>query len=177
MKEHGVLLYPTDTVWGIGCDATDEAAVDRIFEVKERLPDKAFVSLVADLEQLNDYVEGDISPEIKELITTFERPLTVVFPKGKNVVRKVMPADGSIALRVVRDEFCQQVIRALGAPLVSTSANISGQPTAASYSEIEDAVLRRVDYVVNWRRLEAMGSKPSAIVKVLPQGGLEWLRE
>ena len=177
IQKGGVILYPTDTVWGIGCDSTNSEAVEKIFKVKERVPDKAFVSLVADVEQLKYYIDGELNDKVLSLINQHKKPLTVIFPKGKGVNAKVMSSDGSIALRVVSDPFCKVLIKKMGVPLVSTSANISGRQTARTYSEIEDTVLRRVDYIVNWRRFENEASSPSSIVKILNDGSLHWIRE
>lgn len=171
-----VILYPTDTVWGIGCDALDVKAVKKIFKIKERDTSKAMIILVADAKMAAEYVE--VMPEsFEKLLEKQEQPTTYIFPKAKNLPKELTGEDGSIALRIVNDEFCHKLIRQIDHPVVSTSANLSGGPSPASFSEIDEEIKKRVDYVVRWRQEEEEPSKPSRIIKVLENGKTETIRE
>lgn len=165
LKRGGVILYPTDTVWGLGCDATNAAAVERIYEIKRRADSKALILLLGDVADLHRYV--DEVPDIAlELIGVSVRPTTIIYDRAINVAANVTAEDGSVAIRVTADAFCRQLCRRLRRPLVSTSANISGEPTAASYRRINPAIVQAVDYVVEHRREENKQSRPSAIIKI-----------
>ncbi|QCR22938.1 L-threonylcarbamoyladenylate synthase [Pontibacter sp. SGAir0037] len=170
------ILYPTDTVWGIGCDAENGQAVRKIFAIKEREESKTMIVLVADTEMLQRYVE-DIPAAFSELEEKQERPTTYVFPKAKNLPSEVIAADGSVAIRVVKDEFCLRLIRQVGRPIISTSANISGEPAAPSFKDVSDKVKERVDYIVTWRQDEQITAVPSRIIKIDPSGEHQVLRD
>ena len=171
-----IILYPTDTVWGIGCDAMDVNAIKKIYKIKEREESKAMILLVADLDMLNKYVP-DIPPAVAEVIEQQEQPTTYVFNQVQNLPDELLADDGSIAIRVVKDEFCHKLIRQVGRPIVSTSANISGEPSPATFSEIQDTIKERVDYVVNWRQQDEQKAKPSRIVRVGTDGSQEVIRK
>lgn len=171
-----VILYPTDTVWGIGCDAVSTEAVRKIFEIKERDSSKAMILLVADEKMLQHYVKN-IPADFSKWVKEQERPTTYVFSEPQNLPAEVLAADGTVAIRIVDDEFCHRLIRQIDRPLVSTSANISGEPSPASYNDVSDAIKQRVDFVVNWRRDDAMSSRPSRIVKINPDGSLQVIRD
>ncbi|TPE42882.1 L-threonylcarbamoyladenylate synthase [Pontibacter mangrovi] len=172
-----VILYPTDTVWGIGCDAENAEAVRKIFKIKEREESKAMILLVADLEMLKHYV-GELPDGFEELVKQQERPTTYVFPNPQNLPKELLSQDGTVAIRVVQnEEFCHRLIRQLARPIVSTSANISGEPSPKTFADVSDRIKERVDFVVNWRRDDAMASKPSRIVKIEPDGSQSILRD
>lgn len=174
LRKGGTILYPTDTVWGIGCDATNEAAVKRIFEIKKRLSQKAMVILVSDASQLDGYAE---IPEVaKDLVEYAENPLTIVYPGAKRIARALISEDGSIAIRVVKDEFCEMVINNIRKPLVSTSANISGEDSPAFFDEISDEIKSKVDYIVPLRQSERRKRTPSKIIKLGMNGAIEIIR-
>ena len=171
-----VILYPTDTVWGIGCDATDAKAVQKIFKIKERDTSKAMIILVADEKMLAEYVE-DVPESFSKMLNEQTRPTTYIFPKSKNLPDALTGEGGSIAVRIVDDEFCRRLMRQIDHPLVSTSANLSGGKSPATFAEIDEELKKRVDHVVRWRQEETETAQPSRIVKILPGGGTETIRE
>jgi|SRR6185312_3855718 len=174
IQKGGAILYPTDTVWGIGCDATNEQAVKRIFEIKNRPPAKSMIILVANMDQLEYY--ADVPEVAKDLVEYAESPLTIIYPNAKRVAAPLIAEDGSIAIRVVKDEFCEMLINGLRKPLVSTSANISGEPAPVYFDEISDEIKSRVDYIVPLRQSEHTKSKPSRIIKLGMNGAIEIIR-
>jgi len=174
IKKGGTILYPTDTIWGIGCDATNEVAVKRVFEIKRRPSAKAMVIMVADASQLEFY--ADVPDVARDLVEYAENPLTIIYPNAKGIARSLIAEDGSIAIRVVKDEFCQMVINGLRKPLVSTSANISGEPAPAFFDEISEEIKSQVDYIVPLRQSERAKSAPSRIIKLGLNGAIEIIR-
>ncbi|MDR2811454.1 MAG: threonylcarbamoyl-AMP synthase [Tannerellaceae bacterium] len=170
MKEGGVILYPTDTIWGIGCDATNEKAVQKVYELKQRFDKKAMLVLIDSPAKLEIYV--DKAPNIAwELIEVADTPLTLIYEKGKNLAENLPAEDGSIGIRVTNEAFSQALCKRFRKPVVSTSANVSGEPSPANYSEISDYIKENVDYIVNYRRNEECKANPSAIIK-LGSGGI-----
>ena len=176
LREGGTILYPTDTIWGIGCDATNAIAVEKIFELKKRNENKSLIVLVDDESRLQRYVK-EVPSNAWELIEFSDRPLTIIYPKGTGLPPTVVAADGSVAVRIVNDEFCKQLIRKLNKPLISTSANISNEPTPLSFDEISPAVLEGVDYVVNLRQNEKNHSQPSVILRLEMDGKIKFIRK
>lgn len=176
IRKGGVILYPTDTIWGIGCDATNEKAVDKVIDIKGRRSDKGLVVLVDSIEMLKKYAKH-VHPRIETLISFHERPLTVVYDEGKGVTKNVMATDGSIAIRVVQDPFCKELIRQLDKPLVSTSANISGKPFPAHFGEITSDIFEKVDFVVKYKQDSKEQGEPSVIVRLNEQEELDFIRE
>lgn len=173
LSQGQVLLYPTDTVWGIGCDATNETAVQKVFQIKNRPSSKSLILLVDGMEMLQNYVST--SNKIIELLKTSNKPTTVIYSNPKGIAPSCIADDNTVAIRIVQDEFCQQLIKSFGKPIVSTSANVSGQPTPQSFQEISKAILECVDYVVNLP--DHKGSEtPSKIIKVLASGEIEVVR-
>lgn len=169
LKKSGVILYPTDTVWGIGCDATKQKPVERIFKIKRRESAKSLIILLDEYEKLFQYVEK--VPEIAyDLINSADSPITVVYPNAKNIAENLISEDGSIGIRIVKDEFCKKIINLLNQPIVSTSANISGEPTPLIYYKISQEIINQVDYVVNYNRTRINQLKPSTIVKFNEKG-------
>ncbi|GAB3838435.1 L-threonylcarbamoyladenylate synthase [Hymenobacter jeollabukensis] len=172
-----VILYPTDTVWGLGCDAEVPRAVEKIYKLKQRAAEKACIVLVADEAMFARYAE-QVPDNLAELLATQEKPTTYVVQGSRLLAPNLLAADGTIGLRVVRgDEFTFKVLRRLGHGLVSTSANISGEPAPAIYKEVTPEIVRGVDYVVSWRQDDETRHAPSRVVRVLPDGGLEVLRD
>jgi L-threonylcarbamoyladenylate synthase len=176
LKTGGVILYPTDTVWGLGCDATKSRSVERIFKLKKRPEKKSLIMLLDQYEKLYQYVE-DV-PEIAfDLMNNITTPLTIVYPHAKNIAKNLISEDGSIAIRVVKDEFCRKLISLLNKPLVSTSANITGQPTPLIFNKIAPEILKSVDYVVNYAQTRIDQVKASTIIKFNEKGEYEIVRK
>lgn len=169
LKNGGLILYPTDTVWGIGCDASNADAVKKIYTLKQRADSKALICLVADDRMLKKHVK--LIPEAAiSIIEQSNKPTTIIYDEGQYLASNLIADDGSIAIRIPDDDFCYWLSRKLNAPLVSTSANISGEPTPNSFKEISQEVLKGVDYVVNLQH-EKVCNKPSSIIK-LSRGGI-----
>jgi L-threonylcarbamoyladenylate synthase len=175
LQKGGLILYPTDTVWGIGCDATNEEAVAKIFELKNRVDTKAMIILLADETTLADFVT-DNNVQIFDYIKGIHKPTTVIYQKAKNIAKNLVAEDGSIAIRITKDAFCKDLIKALGKPIVSTSANISGYPTPLCFADISLDIKEGVDYVVKHRQEETSMQMPSSIVKWDEEGNLIIIR-
>ncbi|MBE2288657.1 MAG: threonylcarbamoyl-AMP synthase [Chitinophagaceae bacterium] len=175
VQNGGTVLYPTDTVWGLGCDALNEAAVDKIFELKQRPKEKSLIVLLAEAKDILQYVAAP-HPDIIAIVEEFDRPTTIIYENALGFPPNVVNADGSIAIRVTNDPFCKALIKRLKVPLVSTSANISGKPTAPTYNLINDSVKAGVDYVVHYRRDDEAPRQPSRLVKIDDMGEMEILR-
>ncbi|MDO1500007.1 L-threonylcarbamoyladenylate synthase [Winogradskyella maritima] len=175
LNEAQTLLYPTDTVWGLGCDAKNPEAVSKIYTIKQREESKALICLVSSMEMLQNYV-GQLSEDLKTLIETAERPTTIIYTTPTGFAQNLLAEDGSIAIRLVRDGFAHELIETLGSPIVSTSANISGEPTPKTFKEIDTRVLKSVDYVVNLPK-ENSTSVPSRIIKYNSDGSVTILRD
>ncbi|CEN44163.1 L-threonylcarbamoyladenylate synthase [Capnocytophaga canis] len=171
----GTILYPTDTVWGIGCDATNEAAVTKIFSIKQRNESKSLIVLVDSEQMLRDYTE-DVADVVFNFIKKNPEPTTVIYPKAKNLAKNVIAVDNSIGIRLVQDDFCQKIIRQFGKPIVSTSANISGKPTPKIFKEIEAEIIHNCDYVVRYRQMDTKVKSPSRLVFFDSNGNIEFLR-
>lgn len=164
LRNGGIILYPTDTVWGIGCDATDRKAVQKIFELKRREDSKSMIVLVADERDILQYVAApDLG--VFDFIQEQQRPTTVIFEQALHLPDNLVANDGSIAIRIVRDEFCRHLVKRLRKPIVSTSANISGEPTAKIFAEISEPIKQGVDHIVKWRQEDTTPSLPSQIIK------------
>ncbi|RZT00342.1 L-threonylcarbamoyladenylate synthase [Aquimarina brevivitae] len=164
LKRGGIILYPTDTVWGIGCDATNIDAIDKIFNLKQNDPKKSMVCLVSDFKMLQQYVEE--VPEVAYDVLKYARkPTTIIYDKPIRVSENLIAEDDTLAIRVVRDDFCNRLIRKLKRPLVATTATIQGQESPKSFKEISKAILEGVDYVVNLPD-KNKNAKPSAIIKI-----------
>ncbi len=175
LRRGGVVLYPTDTVWGIGCDATNEEAVRRIFQIKQRDEAKAMLCLVDSADRLQRYFRH--VPEVAwQLIDCATEPLTVVLQGAQGVAPPLLGEDGSLGVRVTRDEFSRQMCYRLQRPIVSTSANVSGQPSPRFFREIETEIVEKMDYVVQFRRGDTTRRKPSGIVKLDMDGRVTIIR-
>jgi len=170
----GVIVYPSDTLWGLGGDATQAEVARKIIRIKGRPPEKGMVILVSDIDMLRQYVET-IPPQAFELMEKATRPLTIVYPSARNLPPEVLAPDGSAAIRVVRKGFAHDLIKAAGRPLISTSANFSGQPPALHFRDIDPRLLAMTDYVVTLHR-QKITSRPSMIVKLHEDGSVETIR-
>lgn len=164
LENGGLILYPTDTVWGIGCDATNEEAVQKVFELKQRGDSKALICLVGNDAMLEKHVTE--VPEIAyDIMDVSSKPTTIIYDNPKGIAKNLIADDQTIAIRVASDKFCQYLINKFKKPIVSTSANISGNPTPKQFSNIEEGILKGVGYIVNLHRDKLM-STPSAIIKL-----------
>lgn len=176
LKNGGVIIYPTDTVWGLGCDATNSKAIEKLIEIKGKQVNNGLIVLVDKDINLNKYV--DEVPQVAwEIIEVSDKPITIIYDKVKGIAAQCIAADGSAAIRVVNDEFCKKLIFKLGKPLVSTSANFSGQPTPANFLEVNKDLQQKVDYVVNWRQNEKTQAAASSIIKISNSGSFKIIRK
>lgn len=175
LQSGGLILYPTDTVWGIGCDATNPDAVKKVYQLKKREDSKALICLVANDAMLERYVEKvpDLAYDVMDLAT---KPTTIIYDKPKGVAQNLVAQDNTLAIRVASDKFCQYLIGKFKKPIVSTSANIAGNKTPSHFKEIERAILTGVDYVVNLQP-ENQKAVPSSIIKLGTDGLVKVIRE
>lgn len=176
MREGGVILYPTDTVWGIGCDATNEDAVRRVYEIKQRQDSKAMLVLVDSSVKVDFYVR-DVPEVAWDLIDLADKPLTIIYSGARNLAANLLAEDGSIGIRVTNEEFSKRLCQQFRKAIVSTSANISGQPSPKNFSEISEEVKSAVDYIVGYRQEEMSNPKPSSIIKLGKGGVIKIIRE
>lgn len=175
LQKGGLILYPTDTIWGIGCDATNETAVSKVYALKKRQDSKALICLVANVAMLERHVQQ--VPEVAyDIIDLTTKPTTIIFDQPKGVAKNLVASDNTLAIRVASDTFCQYLINKFKRPIVSTSANISGKPSPGRFSEISDTILKGVDYVVNLHQDKTNGT-PSSILKLGNDGSVKVIRE
>ena len=175
LREGGIILYPTDTVWGIGCDASNPQAIQKIYDLKGRTSSKALITLVSSEVMLERTVLN--MPEIAwDLIESANRPLTLIYDEVKGIAPNAIAEDGSCGIRLAKDTFCQQLIQRLGKPIISTSANVSGEETPKDFRSISDTILKGVDFVVNYRQNEATNQKSSNIIKLKNNGEIKIIR-
>lgn len=176
MKEGGIILYPTDTVWGIGCDAANEEAVQKIFRLKQRQDSKAMLCLLDAPGKLQGYVSQvpDMAWDLIELTT---KPLTIIYPGARNVAPSLIAEDGSLGIRITEELFSKALCNGLKHPVVSTSANVSGQPAARFFHEISEEIIAGVDYVCKFRQNDRTESKPSSIIKLGVNNEVQVIRE
>ncbi len=169
LKNSGTILYPTDTIWGIGCDATNNMAVMKIYDIKKREDKRQMLILVENASAIHEYVDS-----VPDLAFTFiksaKKPLSIIFQNAKNLAPALIGDDRTIGIRVVRDDFCKELISMLGKPIVSTSANTSGSPPPVNYDSIDRNIKEEVDYVVKWRQDDTSQSSPSDIIKFGEEG-------
>lgn len=176
MRRGGVILYPTDTIWGIGCDATNEDAVRRVYEIKKRADSKALICLVDTPDRVQRYVK-EVPDVAWDLMDLSETPLTIIFEGAKNLAPNLLAEDGSVGIRVTREEFSRQLCYRFQKAVVSTSANISGEPSAACFDEISEEIKNAVDYIVENRRREKKPGRASSIIKLGVGGEIEIIRK
>ncbi len=175
LRQGDVILYPTDTIWGIGCDATDEKAVARVFEIKKRVDSKSLIILVSDLDMLARHVRK--IPEMAlDLIEINDRPMTIIYPEGVGLAPNVIAEDGSVGIRIPLNDFCKEVIRKFGRPVVSTSANISGEASPTCYEDINAGIIGSVDHIVDPCLEEGSTGLASQIIKLGVDGQVKVIR-
>lgn len=175
LQKGGIILYPTDTIWGLGCDACNEVAVKRIYAIKDRVDSKSMLVLMENAALLERYV--DEVPEIAfDLIELSDKPLTVIYDGARNLAKNLIAEDGSIGIRITSEAFSSELIRRFKRPIVSTSANISGKPSPACFDEIESEIIDAVDYVVRYRQDDTQKAVPSSIIKLGRGGEIKVIR-
>jgi L-threonylcarbamoyladenylate synthase len=176
LRKGEIILYPTDTIWGLGCDATNAAAVEKVFKIKSRSETKSLLVL-ADSENMLDRYVKDI-PEIAfELVSVSDTPLTIIYPSGKNLAPGVCSDDGSVGIRICRDEFCQELISRFRKPIISTSANLSGKPAPVNFDSIDESIINSVDFVVKYRQDDRQKHTASPIIKLEHDGTIKIIRK
>lgn len=176
LRAGGVILYSTDTIWGLGCDATNALAVQKVFAIKQREDSKSLIILVNSVSMLERYVVSP--PEVAlQMAELSQKPLTVVYDRGRSLAEGVASADGSVGVRICNDPFCDELITAFRKPIVSTSANISGTEAPALFDEISGEVINAVDYVCLYKQYDRSRSQASSVIKVSGNGAVKILRE
>jgi len=170
------ILYPTDTIWGIGCDATNAEAVEKIYQIKKRDSSQSMLILVSDIAMAQRYVD-ELTDVAIQLFECSDKPLTLVINGAINLAENLPAMDNSIGIRIPDEDFCQEMLRQFRKPIVSSSANFSGKPTATCFREIDPALSAQIDYVVNWRQNEMPSQKASSIVRLKPDGEIQILRK
>jgi L-threonylcarbamoyladenylate synthase len=170
-----VILYPTDTIWGLGCDATNSSAVKRIFDIKNRPDKKSMLVLIENENMLGRYLR-DVPDIAWDLIEVSDKPLTIIYPGARNIAPELIGDDGSVGIRIVRDPFCQELIKRFRKPVVSTSANISGLPSPSIFDEISEEIKEAADHIVSWRQDDLQPSKASSIIKLDSVGRISIIR-
>lgn len=176
LEKGGVILYPTDTIWGLGCDALNEKAIEKIYKIKKRPPTSPFIVLVDSIEMLKHYAPR-VHPRVETLLSMHRQPLTIIYPDVKGLPRILYSDKKTVAIRVVLDPFCQALVQQFGRPIVSTSANASGHPWPKGFGEISSEIIKAVNYVVRHRREEKVTGAPSVIATYNSKGNLTFLRE
>lgn len=174
LKKGGVILYPTDTIWGLGCDATNPEAVKRIYEIKKRDDHKSMLVLLEDAGKIASY--ADVPDIALDLIEVANKPTTIIYPNAQKLAPNLIAEDGTIGIRITREEFTHSLLYRFNRPLVSTSANISGEPSPRFYNEISETVKNAVDYIVNYRRNDHTPASPSSIIKLGLRGEIQIIR-
>ncbi len=169
------ILYPTDTIWGLGCDATDAGAVDKLYELKRRPRNKSLIVFLPEARDILRYVAAP-PPDVIAIVEAFERPTTVIFDGALGLAGNAISEDGSVGIRIPRDPFCKALLKRFGKPIISTSANFSGAPAAATFSEIDPLLRERAGYVAEYRREDISPRQASRIVRIDDAGGLQVLR-
>ena len=176
LQNGGIILYPTDTIWGIGCDACNEEAVKRVYAIKNRVDSKSMLILLENSAMLDRYI--DEVPEIAfDLIELTDKPLTIIYDGAKNLAKNLIAEDGSIGIRITQEAFCSELIRRFKRPIVSTSANISGKPSPACFDDIDHQIIDAVDYVVKYRQDDMQKAVPSGIIKLGRGGEIKIIRQ
>lgn len=175
LKKGGLILYPTDTVWGIGCDATNPEAIEKVYALKQRHESKALICLVSDFKMLNQFVE-DVPEVAYDILKYAVKPTTIVYDKPIRVAENLVPENNTLAIRVTKHRFCSELIRKFRRPIVSTSANISNEPTPSAFSEVSEEIIAGVDHIVDWDRNKKGGS-PSAVIRLANDGTVSIIRE
>jgi len=175
LRKGGVILYPTDTIWGLGCDATNSVAVEKLFKIKARSETKSLLVLVDSIHMLERYVK-DVPDIVYELTSVSDSPLTIIYSFGINLAPGVCSEDGSVGIRICRDDFCNELISRFRKPIVSTSANFSGKPSPENFGSIHKSLTELVDYVVSHRQDDYQKHSASPIIKVEQNGTIQIIR-
>ena len=176
LRKGGVILYPTDTIWGIGCDATNEAAVNRIYAIKQRSDSKALITLVDSQAKVQFYVRT-VPPIAWDIIEMATKPTTIIYDNARNLASNLLSDDGSVGIRITEESFSKQLCFRFRKAIVSTSANISGQPSPRNFEEIPEEIRRQVDYIVKYRQDDKTKSKASSIIKLGTHNEVKIIRE
>jgi len=176
LQKGGIILYPTDTIWGLGCDAGNEDAVQRIYAIKNRVDSKSMLVLMENAALIERYVD-EVPDVAYDLIELTDKPLTIIFDGAKNLAKNLIAEDGSIGIRITSEAFSSELIRRFKRPIVSTSANISGSPSPARFSDIDQGIIDSVDFVVKFRQDEIQKAVPSSIMKLGKGGEIKIIRE
>jgi len=176
LKHGGTILYPSDTIWGIGCDANNAKAADKISALKGRLKKSSFIVLLHKPKMIRGYVES-VPTILWDLIDSLDFPTTIIYPNAKNLAKNVIAQDGTVAIRIVKEGFCYELLQVYNKPIVSTSANFSGEPAPLLFRDIPDALIEKVDYVTTTGRKNLQKVKPSTIIKLKLNGEFEIIRE
>jgi L-threonylcarbamoyladenylate synthase len=176
LRNGGIILYPTDTIWGLGCDATNAVAVEKIYKIKARSETKSLLVLVDSIQMLERYV-NNIPEIVYELTSVSDSPLTIIYSSGKNLAPGVCSEDGSVGIRICNDEFCNELIGRFRKPIVSTSANFSGKPSPGNFGSIDKSLTKVVDYVVSHRQDDNQKHAASPIIKVEQNGTIKIIRK
>lgn len=176
MNDGGVILYPTDTIWGIGCDATNQQAVQRVYEIKQRMDSKAMLVLVDSAVKVDFYVD-DVPSVAWDLIELADKPLTIIYSSARNLAPNLLAEDGSVGIRVTSENFSRQLCQRFRKAIVSTSANISGQPSPANFAQISEEIKLAVDYIVSYKKDDMSTPKPSSIIKLGKGGVINIIRQ
>ncbi|HBX46285.1 L-threonylcarbamoyladenylate synthase [Limibacterium fermenti] len=176
LKKGGVILYPTDTIWGIGCDATNEEAVKRVYDIKQRQDHKAMLVLLDNPAKLYQYVQ-EVPDIAMDLIDLTDKPLTIIYEKAQNLAQNLIATDGSIGIRITGEVFSSALCRQFRRPIVSTSANISGHASPKRFADIEKEIIDAVDYVVSYRQHDNTPAAPSGIIRLGANGSIEVIRK
>lgn len=176
MNAGGIILYPTDTIWGIGCDATNEDAVRKVYDLKKRSDSKSMIVLI-DIPVKLDYYLDEVPDMAWDLIEVSEKPLTIIYDKARYVAENLIAEDGTLAIRVTQEKFSQELCKRFRKAIVSTSANVSGEPSPQNFSQISEVIKNGVDYIVGFRQEELSNPKPSSIIKLGLGGQIKVIRE
>ena len=176
LKNGGIILYPTDTIWGIGCDATNNEAVKRVYEIKQREDSKSMLVLMENPNRISSYV-NDVPEIALDLLEVTNKPTTIIYSDAKNLANNLINSDGSIGIRITNEDFTQQLIQRFKKPIVSTSANISGDTPAQNFIEINQNIIDAVDYVVEYRQDDMTKAQPSSIIKIEADWNVQIIRE
>ena len=172
----GVILYPTDTIWGIGCDATNSSAVDKIFRIKTTRDNKSLIILVNSDSMLERYV-GNIPDVALNILQVSDKPITIIYPKAKNLAPGICAEDGSVGIRICMEKFCNELITRFRRPIVSTSANISGKPSPSNFGDVSETIINSVDYLVSYRQDDRQKFHSSPVIKIEQNGVIKIIRK
>lgn len=175
LKKGMVILYPTDTIWGLGCDSTNAKAVERLYKIKRRKENKSLIALIDSDDRLKDYIKV-VPPIAYDLIRNAANPISIIFPGAMNLAKNAIGSDGTVCIRVTTSDFCKELVKKLGKPIASTSANISGEPTALFFNQISQEIINSVDYIVGLYQDEINLPKASTIIKLEVNGQFEIIR-